>query len=159
MSAREHINQTLFHGTAHDFQIGDVIAPASSLDNSKDVKREALDRAWASPSRHGAEGYAAIRASSAGKLFGNVYEVEPVDWNESETGNSMGYIADESLDVSSYKDKGVVDGFPHSVHSKKGFKVVSGPTFRASENAFVTPDEAMYDHKGRKVGHPDFRED
>lgn len=163
MAASNHINTRLFHGTTQHFKTGDVILPASSI--NPDVHREgrtknnALDRAWAAPNPNSARMYSRARSSSKGELFGYVYEVEPVDWNESETDNSMDYSKSESMDVSSYRGHGVVNDFPFSVHSKKGFKVVSGPTIHASDDAFVTPDEALYDHKGRKYGHPDFRED
>lgn len=164
MPAQEHLSPQLFHGTTQHFKVGDVILPASSIDKNvhrkdRPVKNNALDRAWAAPNPLSAKSYARSRSSSQGELFGYVYQVEPVDWNESETDNSMDYSKSESMDVSSFRDKGVVDDFPFSVHSKKGFRVTSSPTIHASDDAFVTPDEALYDHKGRKLGHPSFRQD
>lgn len=60
---------TLYHGTAHDFNPGDLIEP-----RSKDYPHSV---AWASRDPEIAEAYATMAKGEQPALFNNVYEVGP----------------------------------------------------------------------------------
>lgn len=76
MAAAEHLNRRLFHGTAHVFAENETIEPRYSPALKTDVT-------FATDSEEMADYYAGATAARQGKLFGPVYEVEPVDPKES----------------------------------------------------------------------------
>jgi hypothetical protein len=86
MSAHEHLNSKLFHGTSHIFADGEMIDPAKSKQNffkiDGNYPRPELKEDWAdkdtvsaSTSYDRAASRAANKAEKAGMLFAPVYEV------------------------------------------------------------------------------------
>ena len=110
----------LYHGTAHPFQIGDVILPAAMrgmrpdmIDDGQDdlsVDSDVHEKVYATDDLGTAHGYAHFNAQDAKDA--RVYQVEPVDKKE-------------TLQVRSAVDGGdVVPNDPREFISKKGFRVV-----------------------------------
>ena len=83
MSASDHINPRLFHGTAHYFGDNEVIEPTMNhFQKSETSPLPEHREKWlnsnlvhASTSFSRAQSMAAYKAQSEGKLFGPVYEV------------------------------------------------------------------------------------
>lgn len=69
MAASDNLNQQLFHGTGGEI-IGDVIHPGE--------RKAAGPGAYATTSLDWAEKFARGKANKEGRLFGTIYEVEPV---------------------------------------------------------------------------------
>ncbi len=75
MSAKEHLNKELFHGTGHVFDENEVVEARPNSFLKQDI-------AFATPNRELGEWYAGAAAAKQGKLFGPVYEVDPIDPKE-----------------------------------------------------------------------------
>ena len=75
MSAKEHLNKELFHGTGHVFGENEVVEPRYHSVFKHDIT-------FATPNRELGEWYAGAAAAKQGKLFGPVYEVDPIDPKE-----------------------------------------------------------------------------
>ena len=116
MAASEHLNSRLFHGTAHVFGENENVEPRYSPALKADV-------AFSTSSQEMADYYAGATAARQGKLFGPVYEVEPIDPKESNADIPMSSAMRGTL-------KGPREFFPYTassnqteyVVSKKGFK-------------------------------------
>lgn len=79
MSASEHVNRTLFHGTAHVFGEGETIDPQVNSNNGNMMGmylENNKPHAYVTSSKDSAERYAGIAADWHGTLFAPVYEVE-----------------------------------------------------------------------------------
>ena len=98
MSASDHLNETLFHGTAYKFKKGEVILPAAQVE---------VERNWGAKSKNDPNyAYAtddleqAKYFASVASLFGEgrqprVYQVEPVNpdsagWREKKFAGGKG---------------------------------------------------------------------
>ena len=95
MAAKDNLNRTLFHGTAHFFGEDEILDP--ELSKIPEVKR-----AFASPNLAYSKEYASRRATRSGMLFAPIYQVTPLD-------------KEENLDELGWSKEGVLS-------SKKGFK-------------------------------------
>jgi hypothetical protein len=79
MAANEHLNKALFHGTSAFLKEGDVVEPRTQWGNDS-------KEAYATAHYPSAAFYAGSRASDKQRLFGMVYEVEPLDAAEVQKG-------------------------------------------------------------------------
>jgi len=75
MSASKHLHPELFHGTHADLSVGDTVEPRTEWTPGE-------GRAFATSDYKNALWYAGNRAHTQGKLFGTVYNVEPIDPND-----------------------------------------------------------------------------
>jgi hypothetical protein len=73
--SNRNLSVPLFHGTTSDLKPGDVIGPTDQVISGK---REA----YATNEYYEAHTYARSRARNRGALFGSVYEVEPLENDE-----------------------------------------------------------------------------
>jgi hypothetical protein len=101
MAAEDNLSQQLFHGTSAELKPGDIVAP-----------RHGEAHAWATTRHDVAEsyGYAATKTPKhltreesktwQRPLFGSVYEVEPVDAEESKHSTENYKDADGGLGAS-----------------------------------------------------------
>ena len=74
MSASDHIQPKLFHGTAHFFKEGELVNTGTQ--NLHTLMGMTEPRAYASADIRRAEEWAGMKAEDEGMLFGPVYEVE-----------------------------------------------------------------------------------
>lgn len=105
MSASEHVNKTLFHGTGAVLGIGETITPRSYSHSYGG------HYAFATTNPEEADSYAYRGMLSKGTMFGSIYEVEPIDPSE---------------DVESF--------VPSHTVSQKGFKVKKIHKYVTREN-------------------------
>ena len=116
MAASDHLSKQLFHGTAHVFDENEQIEPRFN----KVLKTET---AFTTNSKELAEYYAGSAAARHGKLFGPIYEVEPVDPKESNADIPMrDTLRSLFKGPREYSAFGTADWQPSLVVSKKGFK-------------------------------------
>ena len=143
MTASDHISRQLFHASTHYFKVGDTINSTGRTNS-----------AWATPDdKFDAKNYAQSRAQEAGQLFAPYYEVEPVDPDEHIEGISNTYS--DTVDPKTWKETGET---PHSVISKKGFRITSAPKgYGYNPDVDIwDPGDRMYDHKGGDRSHPNW---
>jgi cephalosporin-C deacetylase-like acetyl esterase len=79
MSASDHIQPKLFHGTHHYFSEGDTINPSSDVHFYEHYTKDKTPRVYLTSSFDEAKGYAEHRVSGQQKLFGPIYEVDAPD--------------------------------------------------------------------------------
>jgi len=84
MSASEHVNETLFHGTSRRFKPGDVVLPASQTGSKQNwgaKSKNDPNLAYATGELESAKYFSAVSAlmdtSKASRM--RVYQVEPVN--------------------------------------------------------------------------------
>lgn len=85
MSAQDNLSKELFHGSSADLNPGDLIEPRWNAAPERvigDIYRK-RKLAFATNSKEEAQKYADSRSQEKGMLFGNVYEVEPVEDDKS----------------------------------------------------------------------------
>jgi len=122
--------ETLFHGTPHEFQSGDVVLPAKDVGVQASADKAA---AYATPSLYTAKFMAWEQNNHNGENWRddvkenppteNVYRVEPVDEDEELPRRRV------LLDPTAEIDRRGMIGDSDEVVSKKGFKVLSKVQF------------------------------
>lgn len=100
MPASEHLNDALFHGTAHPFKKGDIILPAKQAGvptNWGAKSKNDPNLAHATDNMESAQYFARVASIGAEKKRARVYQVEPVNpetaqWREKRfAGGKGGY--------------------------------------------------------------------
>lgn len=79
MSASDHVNRTLFHGTGHTFSEGETIDPQEKSKNGNMMGLMFDDykpTVYMTSNMHKAKRFAGTEARDKGLLFSQVYEVE-----------------------------------------------------------------------------------
>lgn len=79
MSASDHIQPKLFHGTHYYFSEGETINPSTDIHFYNHYLKDKTPRVYLTSDFEDAKTYAANRASGRGKLFGPIYEVSAPD--------------------------------------------------------------------------------
>lgn len=82
MSASDHLNEVLFHGTGYKFKKGDVILPASQIDVERNwgaKSKNDPNYAYATNDMDQAKYFAHIASLFGGGRHPRVYQVEPVN--------------------------------------------------------------------------------
>ena len=94
--------------------------------------------AYATNNQLSAQNYASQKAQEKGQLFAPVYEVAPVDSTEhTEYPNNNGANASPK----EFAERGT----SHAVHSKKGFKVIKQHGWGTNPDAYVMPEDRLWD--------------
>jgi hypothetical protein len=75
MAAEDNLSRAMFHGTTSNLKPGDIVDPTQQVISGK-------KEAYATTNYTEAHGYARIRAHNRDALFGSVYEVEPLENDE-----------------------------------------------------------------------------
>ena len=112
MSASDHINETLFHGTSRRFKVGDVVLPAqqTGVPQNWGVKSKNNPKvAYATDSMDSAQYYARVSKlmNDHPTARSRVYEVEPVN-----------------PETAQWEEKKYRDGTLRQHTSPEGYKVV-----------------------------------
>jgi hypothetical protein len=79
MSASDHIQPKLFHGTAHYFSEGEPINPSTGYHFYEHFFKDKTPRVYLTSSFDDAKEYAKNRVAGQQKLFGPIYEVDAPD--------------------------------------------------------------------------------
>ena len=119
MAASDHLNKALFHGTASEIR-GGVVKPS--------VWGSLGAGAYATDNLKEAEKYASKAAADEGRLFGTVYEVEPLS-DMQEHMDKMQKLRDANSKIPD----------TNYVADKKGLKVVKAVSYPINEFAVYRP--------------------
>ena len=113
MAASDHLNELLFHGTAHPFQEGDIILPANKAGVETNWGRKSKNDpnlAHATGDVESARYFASVASLGKEGAVPRVYQVEPVNqetaqWREKRfAGGSGGFsVIREHVSTEGYK--------------------------------------------------------
>lgn len=112
MSASDHINETLFHGTSRRFKVGDVVLPAQQTGATQNWGSKSKNNpkvAYATDSMDSAQYYASVSKlmNDHSTARSRVYQVEPVN-----------------PETAQWEEKKYRDGTLRQHTSPEGYKVV-----------------------------------
>lgn len=130
MAAEDNLSRELFHASAADLKVGDVIKPS----NKYRVAHATTSLRYATEFSE-AQTHPKIYDERGGQapLFGTVYTVEPVDHKE------VSKVTKEETSIRNKEKNAEVPAEPHMRFSKEGFKVTGLKRVTNNYKSWGTP--------------------